>query len=91
MSEKRELVDYIREIYSLSIRACYRVHDFSHSVYHYAPDPNRDREVIEKLNELVERYPRYGFPKLFAVLKREGYNWNHKRIHRVYCKMGLNN
>ncbi len=53
-------------------------------------NPDRDREIIKKLSELVERYPRYGFPKLFAVLKREGCNWNHKRIHRAYCKMGLN-
>ncbi len=45
---------------------------------------------MEKLNELVDRYPRYGFPKLFALLKRQGYQWNHKRVHRVYCKMGLN-
>ncbi|PID57493.1 hypothetical protein CSB45_06580 [candidate division KSB3 bacterium] len=45
---------------------------------------------MEKLNELVDRYPRYGFPKLFALLKRQGYRWNHKRVHRVYCKMGLN-
>ncbi len=45
---------------------------------------------MEKLNELVERYPRYGFSKLFVLIKRQGYRWNHKRVHRVYCKMGLN-
>ena len=62
----------------------------SRSVYAYCPDTNRDRPVIEALSELVERYPRYGFPKLFALLKRQGKRWNHKRVHRVYCRMGLN-
>lgn len=84
------MVDYAREFYSLSIRACCRLLNISRSVYSYQPDPGGDQEVIEKLSELVERFPRYGFPKLFALLRRAGYSWNHKRIHRVYCKMGLN-
>lgn len=39
---------------------------------------------------MAERYPRYGFPKLFQVLRRQGYPWNHKRIHRIYCLLKLN-
>ncbi|EKG4765938.1 IS3 family transposase, partial [Salmonella enterica subsp. enterica serovar Senftenberg] len=32
------------------------------------------------MQAVAERYPRYGFPKLFQVLRRQGYPWNHKRI-----------
>lgn len=64
--------------------------NISRSSYHYQPDPDRDKPVIEKLSELVTRYPRYGFPKLFAIIRREGLPWNHKRVHRIYCTMGLN-
>ncbi|GAL42916.1 putative transposase, partial [Citrobacter freundii ATCC 8090 = MTCC 1658 = NBRC 12681] len=39
---------------------------------------------------MAERYPRYGFPKLFQVLRRQGHPWNHKRIHRIYCLLKLN-
>lgn len=39
---------------------------------------------------MAERYPRYGFLKLFQVLRRQGYPWNHKRIHRIYCLLKLN-
>ncbi len=39
---------------------------------------------------MAERYPRYGFPKLFQVLRLQGYPWNHKRIHRIYCLLKLN-
>ncbi len=62
----------------------------SRSVYNYQPDGDRDNPVIDALSNLVEKYPRYGFPKLFVLLKREGHRWNHKRVHRVYCKMKLN-
>jgi putative transposase len=27
---------------------------------------------------------------MFAVLRRQGYRWNHKRVHRIYCGLKLN-
>ena len=50
----------------------------------------RDRDVIEVLNEIVGRKPRWGFWKLHDRLRLEGCRINHKRLHRVYCEMGLN-
>lgn len=73
----------------MSLRWSCRIIGLSRSVYSYQPDLNRDNEVICVLSELVERYPRYGFPKLFQMVRRKGLKWNHKRVHRVYCKMGL--
>jgi len=50
----------------------------------------RDRAVIEVLNELVARKPRWGFWKLHDRLRLDGHGINHKRLHRVYCAMKLN-
>ena len=50
----------------------------------------RDRTVIELLNEIVARKPRWGFWKLHDRLRLEGRAINHKRLHRVYCAMKLN-
>lgn len=41
------------------------------------------------MQAVAERYPRYGFPKLYQVLRRQGYPWNHKRLHRIYCLLKL--
>lgn len=49
-----------------------------------------DQEVIEVLNEIVARKPRWGFWKLHDRLRLDGYCINHKRLHRVYCSMSLN-
>jgi len=50
----------------------------------------RDAEVIDALNQLVEASPRWGFWKYFDRLRALGRLWNHKRVYRVYCALGLN-
>lgn len=74
----------------VSIRRACRIIGISCSVYRYRPDPHRDEEVIAALQEAVENYPAYGFSKLFKILRRRGYGFNHKRVHRVYGLLNLN-
>lgn len=50
----------------------------------------RDSAVIEALNGLVAEFPRLGIWKYVDLLRARGFAWNHKRIHRVYCALGLN-
>jgi len=54
------------------------------------PTSERDAEVIDALNTLVTRHSRWGFWKCFTRLRLDGRGWNKKRVHRVYCDMGLN-
>ena len=73
------------------VRAC-NVAGLSRSVL-YRPRLDRsvrDAEVIDVLNEMVARRPRWGFWKCFDRIRADGYVWNHKRVHRVYCDMKLN-
>ena len=46
--------------------------------------------VIAGLQQAIEKYPAYGFGKLFKILCRWGHRWNHKRVHRIYCRLNLN-
>jgi putative transposase len=50
----------------------------------------RDAQVIDVLSELSARKSRWGFWKLHDRLRLDGCGINHKRLHRVYCAMGLN-
>ena len=43
-----------------------------------------------QLLELASRYPSYGFKSLFGLLKNAGHSFNHKRVRRIYCELGLN-
>ena len=56
----------------------------------YKPKPSKDGVVIEKLMQLVDRHPDLGFGKLFKIIRRQGFRWNHRRVYRIYCAMKLN-
>ncbi len=65
--------------------------NLSRAAYYRTPvSTDRDAEVIEALNALIERHPRWGFWMCRKVLKRQGRPWNHKRVYRVYRAMRLN-
>lgn len=38
---------------------------------------------------MASKHIRWGFKKLYQII-RQGCNWNHKRIRRIYCELGLN-
>jgi transposase InsO family protein len=39
--------------------------------------------------ELVREHPRYGYRRIWALLRREGWRVNRKRIHRLWRREGL--
>lgn len=61
----------------------------SRSTYQYTISTYKDQEVIDALNQLVEKHPGIGFWSCNYRLRRHK-PWNHKRIYRVYTSMGLN-
>nr|WP_299244172.1 IS3 family transposase [uncultured Halomonas sp.] len=87
---RQELVDYLKQTHGVSLRRARRIAGISDSVYRYRSETSRDEPVIAALQSATERYPAYGFSKLFKVLRRWGHGWNHKRVHRLYCALNLN-
>jgi putative transposase len=89
---KRQAAEIMVKEYGISIvRACGLV-ELSRTAWYRRPQASteRDREVIEALNGIVDRKPRWGFWKCFDRLRLDGRGWNHKRVHRVYCALRLN-
>lgn len=62
----------------------------SRTSFYYESKLQDDNELIDALNRLVERHPRWGFPKCYKRLRALGYRWNHKRVYRVYTQLSLN-
>lgn len=83
-------MDFAKATLGLSTRAACRAVNMSRTVYVYKPDACRDDPIIKALEKLAEEKPRYGFGKMFQLLRRRGHRWNHKRVYRVYCGLKLN-
>lgn len=49
-----------------------------------------DSAVIDAINQVLEQAPRAGFWKCYGRMRRRGHRFNHKRVYRVYCRLGLN-
>lgn len=45
--------------------------------------------IGEEMKALAARHRRYGTPRMTVLLRRGGYEVNHKRVERVYGEMGL--
>ncbi len=62
----------------------------STSVYYYKPHRREDRVIRKRIREISEVRVRYGFWRIFILLRREGWKDNHKRVYRIYKEEGLN-
>lgn len=72
-------------------RACRAVNLGRSSYYHQPRDQaEHDAPLIDRLNEVLGRHPRWGFWKCFYWMRLKGDTWNHKRVLRVYRAMKLN-
>jgi len=76
--------------HGLSERQACQMLKLSRSVYRYQGKKPDDEVIRSELLELAARKPRWGFRKMVDYRKNQGYAWNHKRIHQVYCELGLN-
>ena len=84
------MVQYAITTYQMSERQACALLNMSRSVYRYQARPSDDEELREQLLNLASRKPGWGFQKMFAYLKNQGYGWNHKRVRRVYRALELN-
>jgi putative transposase len=58
---------------------------------YYYESVRDDRAVEEKLLEYAKgKLANRGCPEYYKRIRREGIKWNHKRVERIYRKLGMN-
>jgi putative transposase len=82
-------VGFLMTEMGLSERRSCRIVGLARSVQQYRPVDRDDVAVLERLRTLASENRRYGYPRLHAMLRREGLVVNHKRTWRLYSAEGL--
>ena len=77
------------ERFDVSERRIFRLLNQPRSTQRYLSRA-RDGEVllVERMIELATKYGPYGYRRITALLQREGFEVNHKRVERLWCIEG---
>jgi len=94
--EEREAVRVARQEARLSERHACGLIGMHRGSWRYQSRERNDEELRQRLREMAEERVRFGYRRLWAMLRREKNadgtrRWvvNHKRVHRIYREEGL--
>jgi putative transposase len=89
-TQQRAAADYLREEYDISQRRAGRVLGRARSTLRYGGrDRATDQPLVKAIRRLAKKHPRYGYRRIHALLEREGWRVNLKRVHRLWGELGL--
>ena len=54
-----------------------------------ATRPDDEERLVARMRGLAAKHPRYGYRRIWALLRREGWSINRKRVHRLWSREGL--
>ncbi|MBN1459804.1 MAG: transposase [Armatimonadetes bacterium] len=69
-------------------RACAAA-GISRPSFHYESRKTDDVELIERIKEIRQKKPRWGYKRVHAKLRKEGFPVNHKRVERIWRENGF--
>ena len=81
---RREAVDYIEEKHQVSERRACGLAGLSRSVKRYRSIRSEPHRFRERMLALAAERPRFGYPRIHIMLRREGFEVNKKRTYRIY-------
>ncbi|ELB2200081.1 IS3 family transposase, partial [Vibrio parahaemolyticus] len=90
VEDKRKAVKVIQKGTQLSERRACLLVGIQRASLRYQPQANREDEKLQaRIKELALERRRFGYRRIHRLLRREGFDVNHKRVYRLYCELGL--
>mgnify|MGYP001814273407 FL=1 len=86
---RRKWVNDFVNAYGISERRGCGLVEIHRSSYYYKAKSRDDEPIRQRLRDLAYSRPRYGYRRLYILLRREGWQVNHKRVLRIYREEGL--
>jgi len=83
------MIERATALYRVSERRACRAFGWPRSTQRYRPRRDPATALRTRLRDLAMNRRRYGYRRLWVLLRREGWIVNHKRVLRVYREEGL--
>jgi transposase InsO family protein len=89
-ARRRRVVEQLEQQFEASQRRACRVVGQPRATQRYAPRvPDDEPLLVARMHELVRQHPRYGYRRIWALLRMEGFRVNRKRIWRLWKREGF--
>jgi putative transposase len=89
-SQRRQAVRHLQEAFGVSQRRACRVLGQPRSTQRQQPKTKEgEGRLVRRMLDLVRQHPRYGYRRIWALLRRGGWRVNRKRVHRLWRQQGL--
>jgi len=80
----------VRQTMEVSERRACKVLEQCRPTQRYHPYiGNEEERLVARIIELARQYGRYGYRRITALLRQEGWKVNHKRVERIWRREGL--
>jgi len=89
VQRRRQLVSMLLAEHRVSERRACTIVFLQRTVNRYVGQPRDDRAARQRIKEIAETRVRYGFERIYILLRREDRRDNHKRTYRIYREEGL--
>jgi putative transposase len=87
-SMKREAVGYLKQTHAATTRRACQILQMNRSTWTYFKKDPKDQPIMQKIQAIVDRHPRFGVRRVHALLSRQ-IKINFKKTRRIYTMMNL--
>lgn len=89
-ARRREAVEQLERSFDVSQRRACRVVGQARTTQRYALRRKQDEpQLVRCMHRLVQQHPRFGYRRIWALLRQEGWRVNRKRIWRLWKREGF--
>jgi len=87
--KKREMVNYLTGRYTVGLRQACRCVRMTRSMYYYRSRMDPQTALRHRMREIAHVRVRFGYRRIYIMLRREGWDVGKDRFYRVYREENL--
>jgi putative transposase len=88
-TRRRATATWFQPVFGVSCVRAFRLAGFSRAAW-YRKSRAKDQSALRlRIREIAEARPRFGYNRVYILLRREGWRVNLKRVRRLYRLEGL--